>query len=270
MNDDGLRPLKPRHEDRFVVSDQDKLEELMKFIPSKTDKVVAANAVKTLRQQHKRTLCIKGYVTGILKKMVYCKSRLDVSKPIIKHIEMLHFLGYTEAEIMLTLFEFGYRQITATQVGTYLRLVGTRARMEKLKEEYEMEISLLKSNAFQQLAGVVIDEEKKYLQILLAKLPALYAELEETDPDKEPARWNRLDKTITGILDKCKGMHGIDLYREYTVKTAGAIAVQQAAGTKKEDDYRLPAPSRPSELTDNKVIEMEPQRMVIKQKEHEL
>lgn len=271
MNNDKLQHVIARHEDRFVISDQDKLEELMKFIPSTTDKIVAKNAVDRFRTENKRILSLRGYVNGVLKKMVYCKKQFESERPIFQHIEFLHMLGYTEAEIMLTLFEFGYRQMNSVQVNTYLRLASTKARMKRLKDEYKQEMDILKANAFQQMAGVVLDEEKKYLQILIKKLPDLYDELENCDPDKEIARWNRLNKTISETLEKCKAMHGIDLYREFTVKTAGAIAVQQAAGTKKEDDFRpLPQPTRREELAENGVIEMEPIRMVIKQEEHEL
>ena len=63
-------------------------------------------------------------------------------------------------------------------------------------------------------------------------------------------------------------MHGIDLYREATVKTQAAIAIQEAAGKKDSGGgYVLPSATRHPELQEANVIET---RMVIRQKEEEL
>ena len=129
------------------------------------------------------------------------------------------------------------------------------------------EIDILKKQVFQEMASEVMEQEKKYLEGLIAKLPDLYKEMESLDPIMEPTKWNRVNKLITDILEKCKGMHGIDLYRENTVKAQAAIAVQNNVNKSGDLPPHLPMPKRHPELEEGKVIELDQERHIIVNKQ---
>jgi len=248
-------------------SPQDLLDELLNIKLSPDDIPMLKSVRMKYYKEHHRVACFKGYVTGVLRKLVYFRRHLMGDDAVCNHIEFMTILGMSQAEILLALFDMGYRGITEKTIVRHINEKVPKTRINALQKEYMAEIDLLKRTAFQELGSKVMEVEKRHLETLLAKLPILQDELDQTDPVNDSPKWTKLNKLINGILDQCKEMHGINLYREATVKTQAAIAIQQAAGSKPEPNgYALPTATRHPELQEANVIET---RMVIRQ-ENEL
>lgn len=259
-----------RIDEKRVISDQDQLEALIKHEVTEADK-----AIKRRYQQHfkknsdekKHYISYQAYLSGILQKLVYVRNVIFATSAVAKHVEFLGVLGLTPTEILYALFTMGYKGITFKQIKEHLK--DKHGRIKKLQDEYMEEANILKKRIFQDMASEVMGQEKKYLELLLSKLPPLQKALAECDPDVEQPRWNRLNKLITDIMAKCKDMHGVDLYRENVVKAQTMIAIQSA---KPGEDAGLALPIMPrhqelEEGEEGQVIELHQDRQVIGRKE---
>ena len=248
-------------------SPQELLDELLNIKLSPDDIPMLKSVRMKYYQEHHKVACFKGYVSGILRKLVYFRRHLMGDDAVCHHIEFMTVLGMSQAEILLALFDMGYRGITERAIGKHINETVPKMRINALHRDYMAEIDLLKRTAFQELGAKVMEVEKRHLETLLAKLPILQDKLDKIDPIDEAPEWSKLNKLINGILTQCKAMHGIDLYREATVKTQAAIAIQPAAGKQETSGYALPTAARHPELQEAEIIET---RMVIKQEKEEL
>ena len=248
-------------------SPQELLDELLNIELSPEDIPMLKSVRMKYYKEHNKVACFKGYVSGILRKLVYFRRHLMGDDAVCKHIEFMTVLGMSQAEILLALFDMGYRGVTEQIIVKHVNDARISQRIRRLEKEYMAEIDLLKKTAFQELGAKVMEVERRHLETLLKKLPILQDKLDQTDPVDNSPEWTKLNKLINGILTQCKEMHGIDLYREATVKTQAAIAIQQAAGKQETNGYALPTAARHPELQEAEVIET---RMVIRQEKEEL
>ena len=249
-------------------SPQELLDELLNIELSPEDIPMLKRVRMKYYKEHHRVACFKGYVSGVLRKLVYFRRHIMSEDAVCHHIEFMTVLGMSQAEILLALFDMGYRGVTERGIVKHINEAVPKIRINALHKEYMAEIDLLKKTAFQELGAKVMEVERRHLETLLKKLPILQDKLDQTDPVDNSPEWTKLNKLINGILTQCKEMHGIDLYREATVKTQAAIAIQEAAGKKDSGGgYVLPSATRHPELQEANVIET---RMVIRQKEEEL
>jgi hypothetical protein len=206
------------------------------------------------------------YLKGILRSMVHAKNYLVTEKGSAgEQIEFLTFMGLKPMEVTYVLFQMGYRNIHRRQIAEHLEKPTAKARIEKMKTEHVKQISLLRAQVFQEQAMEVLEEERKYLEVLLEKIPPVRKELYEVDPILEPARWKRLNALLDSMLEKTKSMHGIEMKREAQVKTIATIEVNRECNKGGgEEAPRLPT-HRHEALEDNNIIELNQDRTVIKE-----
>lgn len=207
------------------------------------------------------------YLKGILRSMVHAKNYMITEKGSAgEQIEFLTFMGLTPMEVTYVLFQMGYRNIHRRQIARHLEKVSVKARIEKMKTEHLKEVSLLRSQVFQVQALEVLEEERKYLEVLLKKIPEVRKELSGVDPINEPAKWKRINALLDSMIEKSKSMHGIEMKREAQVKTIATIEVNKECnkGGGGDDAPRLPT-QRHEALDDNNIIELSQDRTVIKE-----
>ena len=262
-------------------TEQEQLEILFNTIITDDDKALRKKYVggaDVNQNKVNKIFTRKSYIKGILDKIILAKDHIGRNTEktgdnsgglslVTRHIDFLAFLGLNAKEIFYTIYTFGYRNITFEKINEYLASIVPRRRINKIKKEFIQEMELLQKDIFQEMSSEVMAQEKKYLEGLLSKLPDLYKELEELDPIMEPTKWNRVNKLITDILEKCKAMHGIELYRENTVKAQAAIAVQNNVNKGDSGQQTLPMPTRHPELEEGKIIVLDQERHIIGKKE---
>lgn len=202
------------------------------------------------------------YVRGVLDIIYGIRMSLQNEHEAVSHVEFMYVLGMTPEQICYCMFTMGYINMTLEQIKKHLNSGNIEKKLEEIHRKYMTEVKLLKQQVFQEMAAETMEEEKKFLQTLLQKLPSLRLELEDTCPIQEPTKWNRLNKTIQSILDQCKGMHGIDEARSATIKVKAAQALQE---NKPNDGYfPLPQPMKHPEMEDSRIITLEQESQVIR------
>jgi hypothetical protein len=153
----------------------------------------------------------ENFLSGTLEALEQTRSRLSISTA-EKLIDFLFIFGYSVKRIIYIVFSQGYINWNRRNVQNYINR--NKYRLEKERKDLMDDLNKSVDGVFQKMKANVMKAEKKSLNIYLSKIDLLQNEIDNVSPVDEPAKFNRLFKTLENLQDKVKSMHGIEALRE--------------------------------------------------------
>lgn len=167
-------------------------------------------------------------------------------------IGMLYAIGFSQRDIILTIWRMGIRGIGENQIRKHVNANKFELERERLK--FMELIQATKATVFQELQQEIRESEKKSALLYLKAINRLQEELEELDPVDEPSKYNRIVKQIDALQAKVNSMHCIDEFRKATVDTAAKISVLKAMKDIEKEGEASDGPPAPGKIIENEGV----------------
>ena len=169
----------------------------------------------------------ENFTKGVLEALENTRKRLSISTA-EKLIDFLYIFGYSIKRIIYIIFYCGYINWNRRDVQNYINRHKRRLNEERANLMAELDKKI--QGVFQNMKENVMKSEEAYLVILLDKAKDLTKEIRSLDvtEDSGLAKFNKLTKVLNGILEKCKGMHGIEDIRKANIEIAKQLEIKRA------------------------------------------